>query len=26
VDGCDHFVFEGDLIRVKDSYRKRRET
>jgi quercetin dioxygenase-like cupin family protein len=25
VDGCDHFVFEGDLIRVKDSYRKRRE-
>lgn len=22
VDGCDLFVFDGDLIRVKDSYRK----
>jgi quercetin dioxygenase-like cupin family protein len=24
VDGCDLFVFDGDLIRVKDSYRKQR--
>lgn len=24
VDGCDLFVFDGDLIAVKDSYRKMR--
>jgi len=24
VDGCDLFVFDGDLIRLKDSYRKAR--
>ena len=25
VDGCDLFTFEGDLIKVKDSYRKQRK-
>ncbi len=24
VDGCDIFTFEGDKIRVKDSWRKQR--
>ena len=24
VDGCDLFVFDGDLIRVKNSFRKQR--